>query len=69
MDVRAGRGVVTPFEKALISALHGIRESLDALVLLNAPEGQKVPDGECDHDWVDLGDEKQCRKCQIRQPN
>lgn len=56
---------MTAFEKKLLEVLMGINASLDALVLLNAPEGAGTAEG-CDHDWVDLMGEKQCRKCHAR---
>ena len=37
--------------------------ALDAFVMLNAPEEQAPPDAGCEHDWVDLGGQSECRNC------
>lgn len=57
--------VVTTFEALLLDELKGIRNALDALVMLNVPDESPAIEA-CEHDWVDLGGESECRKCQQR---
>ena len=65
MDLRDRRDGVTTFEEALLVQLTRIADAIEALVLLNAPDEQAAV--VCEHDWVDLGDARECRTCQTRE--
>lgn len=60
-------GVVGGKPKALLEQLTRIADALEALVVLNAPDAPTVDQPECEHEWIDLGGEQECRKCQAKQ--
>lgn len=66
MDLRDRRSGVTKPD-ALLAQLTRIADALDALVMLNAAPEPQEPSAECEHAWVDLGDERECPKCQTRE--
>jgi hypothetical protein len=57
---------VTEFEREALDALKGIREALDALVMILVPAEEPAP-AECPHAWVELGGERECSLCKARQ--
>jgi hypothetical protein len=58
--------VPNQFEKNVLERLDRIAGALEALVMLNVPE-QPEEQPVCQHEWVDLGGEKECRTCQARE--
>lgn len=60
---------MTPFEKAVIEQLARIGDALTILSAAVVMDDPAPEDAGCEHDWVDLGDERECRKpnCKARE--